>query len=112
MTRSVRPDHRSLAQALRRRVLEGSGKTSADLRQAVAARAAGGDPIDDPYDDLAQQIGKAAYRVTDRHVAEVVRVTGSDAAAFELIAAAAVGAGLLRWRTALEILEGSTDATA
>lgn len=112
MSLPTRPDHRALAETLRRRVLEGSGETSADLRQAVAARAAGGDPVDAPFDDLARQIGEAAYRVTDTQVEDVVRVVGSDAAAFELIAAAALGAGLMRWRTALKALEESTDATA
>lgn len=37
-----RPDHRALADALRRRVLEGPGETSSVLRQAVALSAAVG----------------------------------------------------------------------
>ena len=63
-----------------------------------------------PYDDLARQIGKSRRWVTDEQVARVVRATGSEKAVFEVIAAAALGAGLLRWRQALKVLEEATDA--
>jgi hypothetical protein len=107
-----RPDHRALADALRRRVLEGPGETEPVVRQAAAERAAGGPPADAPYDDLARQIGESAYRVTDAQVASVLRAVGSEKAAFEVIAAAAVGAGLLRWRQGIKALEEATDAPA
>jgi hypothetical protein len=46
------------------------------------------------------QSGEAAWRVTDAQVASVRAAAGSEKAAFELIAAAATGAGLLRnWFT-------------
>jgi len=107
-----RSHHNSLADALRQRVFEGSGETDPALRRRVAARAAGGTPIEAPYDDLARQIGEAAYRVTDGQVASVLGATGSERAAFELIATAAAGAGLLRWQRANEVVEESDDASA
>jgi hypothetical protein len=107
-----RPDHRALADALRRRVLEGPGETAPVVRHAAAERAAGGPPAESPYDDLARQIGEAGYRVTDGQVASVLLATGSEKAAFEVITAAAVGAGLLRWRHAMKALEVAVDAPA
>jgi hypothetical protein len=65
-----------------------------------------------PYDDLARQVGEAAFRTTDTQVANVLAATGSEKAAFELIAAAATGAGLLRWQRATKALEEATDASA
>lgn len=109
---SNRSDHLSLAEALRRRVLEGPGETDAALRQRVAARAAGGPPIETPYDELACQIGEAAYRTTDTQVASVLAAAGSEKAAFELIAAAATGAALLCWQKAITVLKTSDDAPA
>ena len=109
---SNRPDYHSFAETLKRQVLEGPGKTDPTLRQRVAARAAGGPPIEAPYDDLARQIGDAAYRTTDAQVASVLTAAGSEKAAFEVIAAAATGAGLLRWRQAIKALDGSGDAPA
>ena len=53
------PDHRALAEVLRKRVLEGSGVTNIALRQGIAKRATDGGPDtgEAAYDDLAQQIG-------------------------------------------------------
>ena len=106
------PDHRALADALRRRVLEGPGETDPALRRAAADRAAGGPPGSDPYDDLARQIGEFAYGVRDRQVASVLQATGSEKATFEVIVAAAVGAGLLRWRQGMKALQEAGDAPA
>lgn len=61
-------------------------------------------PAEPPYDELARQIGDAAYRTTDAQVATVRTALGSEKAAFEVILAAAVGAGLLRWRLAMQAL--------
>jgi hypothetical protein len=41
-----------------------------------------------------------------------VRATGSEKAAFEVIVAAAVGAGLLRRQQAMKALDEATDAPA
>ena len=112
MTTSGRPDHTALAQALRHRVLEGPGETDPAVRRAMADRAAGGPAITAPYDDLARQIGESAGGVTDKQVANVLQATGSEKAAFELIAAAAAGAGLLRWQHAIKALNEASDAPA
>lgn len=112
MNTSERPDHHALAAALRRRILEGPGKTPSEVRQAAAQRAAGGPSTQSSYDDLAHQIGESAHRVTDAQVATVLGSAGSEKATFEIIMAAAVGAGLLRWQQATRVLEEATDAPA
>jgi hypothetical protein len=112
MATTSRPDHRALAEALRRRVLDGPGDTDRVIRQATAERAAGGPAMAAPYDDLARQIGECAARVTDEQVASVLRATGSEKATFEIIAAAAVGAGLQRWRQGIKVLDEAADAPA
>ena len=112
MVMTNRSDHHLFAETLRRRVLEGPGETDPALRQRVAARAAGGPPIESQYDDLARQIGGAAFRTTDAQVASVLAATGSEKAAFELIAAAAAGAGLLRWQKVIKALKETGDAPA
>jgi hypothetical protein len=109
---SLRSDHRAFAEALRCRVLEGPGETDPAMRHSVAKRAAGGPPVEPPYDDLARQIAESAHRVTDVQVASVLTATGSEKAAFEVIAAAAVGAGLLRWQQGIKALDEATDAPA
>jgi hypothetical protein len=112
MTAPSRPDHRALAEALRCRVLDGSGMTDRALRQATAERATGGPAIEAPFDDLVRQIGESAAGVTDEQVASVLRATGSEKATFEIIAAAALGAGLLRWRQGIKALDEASDAPA
>ena len=106
------PDHRALAEGLRCRVLDGPGITNLAIRQAAAKRAAGGPAMEPPYDDLARQIGEFAAGVTDEQVANVRRASGSEKAAFEVIAAAALGAGLLRWQQGIKALDEATDAPA
>ena len=109
---SIVTDHRALANALRRRVLEGPAETRPELRQATAARAASGPAIEAPYDDLARQIGEAAHRVTAAQVSRVLATTGSEKATFEIIVAAASGAGLSRWEQAMKVLDEATNASA
>lgn len=103
--------HAELAEALRRRVLEGPGETPAALRQMAAEAAAGG-AGDGPAGTLARQIGEASYAVSDAEVAAVRAQTGSERATFEIVAAAATGAGLLRWRQGLAAIEGAGDAAS
>lgn len=101
-----------MAEALRRRVLDGPGETDAGLRRAVAASAADGRVLaPPPYGELARQLGEAASGTTDEQVAAVVRAAGSEKAAFEVILAGAVGAGLFRWRQGMNALDGATDET-
>jgi uncharacterized peroxidase-related enzyme len=103
------PDHRALAEALCKRVLEGPGITGIALRQAMAKRAGGGPAVEEAaYNDLAQQIGRAANNVTDEQVKKVVEKAGNEKAAFELIVAAAVGAGFYRWEKGLGIMQEVT----
>ena len=103
-------DHHALADALGRRALEGPGETDPALRQAVARSATGGPAAPSPYGALARQIGEAANRTTDADVANVVEATRSERAAFEVIFSAAIGAGLLRWRHAIAVLDEATHA--
>lgn len=100
-----RPDHRAMAEALRKRVLEGKGKTDIALRQAIAGRATGSSSLETPYEVLATRIGEGAYKVTDELINNVVIKLGSEKAAFELIVAAAVSAGLYRWQRGRRTIE-------
>ena len=109
---SVVSKHRALAAALRQRVLEGPGKTPTQVRQAAAQVASGGPSTRDPHDELARQIGESAHLVTDGQVATLLAVAGSEQATFEVIIAAAVGAGLLRWQQGMRALEEATGAPA
>jgi hypothetical protein len=109
---SSSPDYNSFSETLRRRVLEGPGETEPALRKRVAARAAGGPPMEAPYDDLARQIDEAAYHTTDAQVANVRAAVGSAKATFELIVAAATGAGLSRGQRAIQALRDAGDAPA
>ena len=104
--------HRHHAEAVRAAMAGGTGITEAALRTAVAARAAGGPPIAEPYDDLARQIGDASYRVTDAEVGAVRQAAGSDKAAFEIVMSACIGAGLARWDAAARVIAEATDAPA
>jgi hypothetical protein len=112
MKTSIRPDHHTLANALQRRVLEGPGKTPPELRQSSAEWAARGSAGKTPCADLARQIGEASHMVTDAQVSSVVVATGGEKAAFEIVTAAAVGAGLFRWRQAMKALDEATNASA
>ncbi len=97
------------AKALRAAATGDGAETDAALRAAVLERAAGGAPVAAPYDDLARQIGEAAYRTTDAQVAAVRDAAGSDKAAFEIIMSACIGAGLVRWDAAVRVIEEATD---
>ncbi|BCJ34143.1 hypothetical protein Athai_16460 [Actinocatenispora thailandica] len=79
---------------------------------AVAARASGGPSVAEPYDTLTRRIADASDRVTDAEVDAVRDATGSDKAAFEIVLAACVGAGLARWDAAVRTIEEATDAPA
>ena len=105
-------DHAKLVSALKKAALEAPALTLPQLRHGAAQRAAGGPAIDAPCDALAKQIGEAAYRVTDAQVALVLTSAGSEKAAFEIVAAAAVGAGLQRWDIGTKALREAIDATA
>lgn len=102
--------HQGWRELLGRKVAE-LGVTGPQLRAGAMARGAGGSsPFAEPYDALAVQIGEASYRVTDAQVEAVRLAAGSDKAAFEVVFAASVGAGLARWDEALRAIEGIDDA--
>ena len=105
-------EHQRLAQDLRHAALEAPALTEPRLRGGAAERAIGGPAIDEPFDALAKQIGAAAYGVTDAQVAKVLEAAGNEKAAFEIIAAAAVGAGLQQWELGTKALREAIDATA
>ena len=107
-----RPNHDALAEALRYRVLDGPGVSDPAIRKATAERASGGQSGAGSYDDLARQIGESSQRVTNAQVEQLVRQVGSEKAAFEVMVAAATGAGLLRWRSAIKVLNEASDASA
>jgi hypothetical protein len=104
--------HRDHAEALRAAMAGDTGVTETSLRTATAARAAGGPPADEPYDNLARQIGETSYQVTDAEVDAVRQATGSDKAAFEIVMSACIGAGLTRWDAAARAIEEAADAPA
>ena len=103
-------DHRSRADALRRRIATASGLTPNELRRAALERSADGPPLVPPYDALVTQIGIAAYRVTDAQVSAVRSALGRDKAAFEVVMSAAVGAGLMRFDRAMQAAKDASDA--
>ena len=103
-----KPDHRARAKRLEQRVFDEPADTSIELRRQMGQRAAGGAPIVAPYDQLARDVGEASYRVTDAEVSAVRAATGSDRATFELVAAAAVGAALKRWKAGIAAIEAAT----
>lgn len=98
------PDHISMAEILRQRILKEPGVTDSSLRQAVAKRATGGEPVKEPYDKISLQTGQASYKVTDEQVDDLIKTAGSDKVAFEIIIAAAVSAGFYRWDNANKLL--------
>lgn len=102
-------DHRGFAERLRERASGDSGLTPADLRKAALKRAAGGEILTEPYDELVQQIGNASYRVTDEQVSRVREAAGSDKGAFEIVMAAAIGAALMRFDQAMSALGKAVD---
>jgi hypothetical protein len=82
------------------------------LTPTLTSTPSGSGPIAASYDDLVRQIGELSHRVTNAQVERLVREVGSEKAAFEVIAAAAMGAGLLRWRSAIKVLDEASDASA
>jgi hypothetical protein len=94
------------------KVSKASSRSVVGLRRKFGEDAAGGPAVRAPYDDLAREIGESATRVTDEQVASILRATGSEKAAFEVIAAAALGAGLPRWRKGIKALDEVSDAPA
>jgi hypothetical protein len=98
---------------LRTAVLRGSGVTAPRLRQAVEARAAliGGRPTGQADGELppevlrfVDKIARQAFDVSDEDVNGLRRAGYSEDAIFEVIASAALGAGLGRLERGLAAL--------
>lgn len=97
-------DHQKLAESLRARILEGPGRTEKYLRQSMADEISA-DSLQLPFKKLAWQVRNESYGITDQDVQELVDGAESEKAAFELIIAAAVGAGLSVWDRGLRLLK-------
>lgn len=104
-----------LARRVREGVLEADGATSAGLRRAVEARAAahagrpaGGEleAVPEPVATFVDTIARHAHRATDADVAGLRAAGYSEDAVFEIMAAAALGAGLGRLERGLSVLRG------
>lgn len=91
--------HRELEEATAAALLRGPGAASAELRQACARGEA---PAD--LRGLVEKIDRHAYQVTDEDVA-ALRAKYSEDQLFEIIVAAAFGAGDRRLRAGLRALE-------
>jgi len=101
--------HREHAQRLRDRVVA-AGVMDRRLRRAALERDSGGSSLPEPYEALVRQIGLDSARVTDAQVNAVREAAGTEKAAFELVFAAAVGAGLRRWDAAERVITEAEDA--
>lgn len=112
MSRDVAGSHAELAAALRSRVVQ-SGTLDRGLRLGILSRGAGGAmTVPEPYDTLARQIGEDSFRVTDAQVDAVLRETGSERDAFEVVLTASVGAGLRRWDVAAKAIREAEGASS
>lgn len=100
--------HREHAHRLRDAVL-GNGVLDERLRRG--ALDAGTEPLAEPYGALVRQIREDSSRVTDGQVKAVRDAVSSEKAAFELVFAAAAGAGVRRWDAAVRAMTEAGDAT-
>lgn len=94
-----------LVAALEAAVLDGPGDTTRSERKA----AADGQPEGANVAAFVEKIRRHASRVTDKDVADL-RASGlTEDAVFELTAAAALGAALVRLRTALAVIDEEAE---
>lgn len=116
-TKGARPAggrHAQLVRRLREAVLAGPGVTSPAARQAAerlaaapAAPASGeAGALPPALAAYAEQVARAALRITDDDVRALLRAGYSEDAVFEVTVAAALGAGLGRLERGLRLLEG------
>jgi alkylhydroperoxidase family enzyme len=90
---------------VRESVLDSTGKTSPELRRAIASRQAVGVP--DGLKSYADKVALHAYRVTDADIKGLLRAGYSEDEIFEVTAAAALGAALARLERGLAVLKES-----
>ncbi len=101
-------DHAAMAEALRARAVAAPALLDASLRKAAIERR---EPLPQPYEALVVHVADASYKVTDAEVAAVRQAAGSDKAAFEVIMAAAIGAAMVRFDRATQVLQEATNAS-
>lgn len=119
------PDPNSRARAYSRRMADDPSRSHAELAAELCARAedsgsadlslrlaalSAGAPAPSPFAELIEQVSRDSSRVTDAQVDAVRREAGSEKAAFEIILAAAIGAGLHRWDAAANAIREADDA--
>ena len=90
---------------VRASVLESQGRTSSELRRAIASRKTSDVP--DALRSYADKVALHAYTVTDADIAGLLRAGYSEDEIFEVTAAAALGAALERLSLGLAALEKS-----
>jgi hypothetical protein len=91
---------------MRDRLLDGPGTTEPSLRRAALE----GGALPDPLAALLEKVRLHAYKVTDDDVATARAAGWSDSQLFELIVAAAAGAGLHRRDTFERLLADRTTS--
>ena len=86
------------------RVVTLPGSTDVGTRLALAS----GTPVEEPLQGFALKIDTHAHRITDDDFRHVQAQGHSDDAVFEYVVAASLGAGVSRWRDALQALGEET----
>jgi alkylhydroperoxidase family enzyme len=86
---------------LRRQVVDGPGELAADVRHAAYSGGALPDPAAAAYVD---KVRRHAYKIVDADVSALVDAGWSEEAIFELTAATALGAAMLRVQRAQQAL--------
>ncbi|HEY9302793.1 MAG TPA: hypothetical protein VIO95_00715 [Mycobacterium sp.] len=89
------------------RVLEGSGKASAELRRAAFENAG----LEEPIRALVDKVANHSYRVSDEDVAAVRGAGLSEDQIFEIVVSAAVGQASRQYASALAALASATEET-
>jgi hypothetical protein len=97
------PDISQVRTALKRRILEGDGKTSPFERRAEFNNSGLAEPLGTPVDKVARH----AFRVTDEDIAAATASGLNEDEVFEIVVCAAVGQATRQYRTALSTLEAA-----
>lgn len=92
-----------LFEQMRRRIVEGAGELSSDVRRAAAASTR--TTLPEALSELVEKIHRHAYLVTDDDIAAARNAGYSEDQLFELTLAAAVGAADERLRAAMNVAE-------
>ena len=96
----MRSEAERVFEQLRKRVIEGEGRTATSERRAAAS----GSTSSPELDALLDKVRHHAHRVTDEDVASVRRSGHDEDAVFELTIAAAVGVASRRLELALDAI--------